>query len=123
MAGPLATFEATFKRMGKSKNEELPLKVVEGPIAYDMFSSSQTTIGPKMTSKIPTGILISSPWRYAIAVLSRKKRLKIENESLENLSRGEIQIVVINDSCEKVTIERGENIDEELPLRVAEGTW
>lgn len=120
-----------IKRLDKTL--PLPQYHTDGSAGFDFYASENITIASKEIAKIPTGLIISTPSGYFLAIINRsstpqKKGLSMPNgvgviDSDYCGETDEIKVLMYNFTDQPVLIEKGERIAQGLFLKVDQGEW
>ena len=104
-----------------SKNATMPNKGTDGSAAYDIYSSETVTIAPKSQILVNTDIAIEIPENYYGQLKSRsglafKHRLHVQAGVIDSDYRGNIKVLLSNESSDSFTVEQGTRIAQLLIL-------
>ena len=92
----------------------MPVRAHYNDAGLDCFATTQTTIEPGFRAKVQLGFGLALPDGYVAFLLPRSslnaKGVRVEIGTIDAGYRGEIQAVVVNDSNERITIEKGMKI-------------
>ena len=117
--------EVLIKRIDKT----LPLPVYEtkGSVGFDLLARKKTIIKKKEIALIPANIIVKTPEKYALIIVSRsstprKKRITMPHglgiiDQDYSGEKDEIKIQVLNFSETDTIIEKGEKIAQGIFIR------
>lgn len=93
---------------------KMPERAHYNDAGLDCFATTQKTIEPGFRAKVPLGFGLALPDGYVAFLLPRSslnaKGVRVEIGTIDAGYRGEIQAVVVNDTNESITIEKGMKI-------------
>ena len=100
-----------------------PSRSYRGSAGYDVYSIDDVTIEPGTRTLVATGISIEIPEYYYIRVAPRSglsvKGIDVGAGVIDSSYRGEIKVLLINNSTEKMVIEGGDRIAQLIMERCA----
>ena len=111
-----------------SEYAKMPHLGTQDSVGYDLYSTSDVTIGPLQMEKIDTGLIIKSITKdIYIQIISRsglalKKSLFSCGGLIDPDYKGAINVLLYNGSTEIRTINRGERIAQMLFLPISRPT-
>ncbi len=110
-----------FKLM--SPDATLPTRATSGSIGYDIASTATVTILPGAIARIPTGLSCAIPEGLYIKIHNRSsnalKHLTVEGGVIDNDYRGEIQVLLKNNSTQAITVPSKNRIAQMIFERAA----
>lgn len=113
----------TFKVKLIKYNSTLPFKADSGCAGYDVFSSEEILIEKGKRKLVPIGIAIEIPNYYYLRVAPRSglslRGIDIGAGVIDSSYRGEIMVLVINNSDEDFLVEEGYKIAQLIMERCA----
>jgi dUTP pyrophosphatase len=100
-----------FKVKLLNNHAKKPFKADPGCAGYDIFSTQDVTIEPKSRALVPTGISIEIPSNFYVRIAPRSglslKGVDIGAGVIDSSYRGEIKVVLINNTNQSITFESG----------------
>lgn len=102
----------------------MPVRATEGAAGFDLKSALNVDLDPGQRSRIPTGVRIALPPGYEAQVRPRSglslRGLDVAIGTVDADYRGEISIVVVNNTGENFAISRGERLAQMVVHRLPE---
>lgn len=112
-----------------SPGAQLPKKGRPGDIAYDIYASEDITVYSKKTRKVPTGLVLAhmpTQDNYFIKIEGRSglalRGIFPVGGIVDPNYRGEIGIILTNQSPERFEIKAGDRIAQMIIYKVADDT-
>lgn len=103
---------------------KLPEKARRGDLGYDLFSAEDILINPSDTVAVATGIAVIFPEGYGAVIKDRSsmavKKIVTSAGVIDNGYRGEIKIVLTNNSDKAFRVEAGLKIAQMVPVKVTD---
>ena len=114
----------TFKVCLLDPQAQPPLKAEPGSAGYDIHSMVDTVLEPRRRACIPTGVSVEvDKWHYVRIAprsgLSVKKNIDIGAGVVDSSYRGEIKVVMVNNSDIPIDITKGDRIAQLVIERCA----
>ena len=112
------TFQETFAESVPfqllSPEAHLPTRATSGSIGYDVQATASVTITPNSIAHLPTGLACAVPAGMYLKLHNRSsnalKHLTVEGGVIDNDYRGEIQVLLKNNSNEAITVTSNDKI-------------
>ena len=98
-------------------------KATLGSAGYDLISTKSVQVEPGRIATVNTGVKVKPPYDYYFEVFIRsswgKKGLSLANGTgiIDSDYRGEILLIIRNNTNEVITIQEGERIAQMIPKR------
>jgi dUTP pyrophosphatase len=106
--------KVTFKVKLLDYDARIPFKSYPGSAGYDIFSIDSVTIAPGSRLLIRTGISLEVPEYYYIRVAPRSglsvRGIDVGAGVIDSSYRGEIKVLLINNSKEFYNVQEGDRI-------------
>jgi dUTP pyrophosphatase len=106
--------KVTFKVKLLNYDARSPYKSYPGSAGYDIFSIDSVTIEPGSRRLIATGISLEVPEYYYIRVAPRSglsvKGIDVGAGVVDSSYRGEVKVLLINNSNESYNVQEGDRI-------------
>jgi dUTP pyrophosphatase len=103
-----------FKVKTLNCNARIPFKSYPGSAGYDIFSIESVTIAPGSRLLIRTGVSLEVPEYYYIRVAPRSglsvRGIDVGAGVIDSSYRGEIKVLLINNSKEFYNVQEGDRI-------------
>lgn len=119
-----------YVKIVKGKNAQLPKYQTPGSAGMDLHSIEEHIILPGQTVLVKTGISIQLPYGYEAQIRSRssltlKKGLVVANApgTIDSDYRGEIGVIIYNQSGHTQTIEIGDRIAQMVIAKYESISW
>lgn len=119
------------KRLDKSL--PLPQYQTTGSVGFDFYARENTEIKPKEIVLVPTGLIITTPPGYMLALFSRSSTPRRKGLMIPNSvgivdqdfcgSEDEIKIFLYNFTDQTAIVEKGERIAQGVFVRIDKGEW
>lgn len=104
---------------------KMPKYATEGAAGFDLCSSVDMMIGPGRTELVPTGLYFEIPVGYELQVrprsgMSLKSKIRVANApgTVDSDYRGEVKLILDNNSEEKFYINEGDRLCQGVIQRV-----
>jgi len=115
-----------FKILKLDPAAHAPEKAHPGDLGFDLFSNERQTIPAGEMRPVKTGIAVAFPAGWGGIIKDRSslafKRIVTSAGVIDNGYRGEIMILLTNNSAAEVTIEAGQKIAQLIPCPVVDWT-
>ena len=116
-----------------SPSAELPRYATDGAAGFDLAASEDTTVQPRRTALVPTGLVIEVPSGMFLGIFARsstplKRGLMVANgvgvvDSDYCGATDEVKIAVLNFTDAPVTVKAGDRIAQGILLPVTRIEW
>jgi dUTP pyrophosphatase len=105
-----------------NNHARLPTKAYNGDLGYDLYAAERYVINPSEQKAVGTGISVEFPERWGGVIKDRSsmasKMIYTSAGVIDNGYRGEIKILLRNDSKAVLTVEAGDKIAQLIPIPV-----
>lgn len=105
-------------------NAYLPYKATKGSLGFDIYTLNNVELEPFKPVAISTGIAIELPEGFGIEIRDRSslglKGIKYLGGEIDNDYRGEVKVVLINLTKEKIILNEGERVAQMIPRKIYE---
>src|SRR3989338_36804 len=105
-----------------NNHAKLPTRAYGGDLAYDLYSAERHVINPSEQKAVGTGISVEFPERWGGVIKDRSsmaaKMIYTSAGVIDNGYRGEIKVLLRNDSGTPFIIEIGDKIAQLIPIPV-----
>ena len=102
----------------------LPCSAHPGDLGYDLFSAEDVVIAPGSQHKVKTGIAIQFPdgWGSVIKDRSSMASARVYSSAgvIDSGYRGEVMVLLRNDSDADYAIKKGDKVAQMIPLQAAD---
>ncbi len=103
-----------------TEKAHLPERAKSGDLGYDLFSAEKVTIGPGGMRPVRTGVALEFPLGWGGIIKDRSsmamKRITTSAGVIDSGYRGEIVVLLGNQSDENFVIEPGDKIAQLVPM-------
>jgi len=116
-------FNTSFKVKLVNESAIIPQKADNGCAGYDVYSTIETVINPGSRMLVPVGISTEIPRHYYLRIAPRSgmsvKGIDIGAGVIDSSYRGEIKVLVVNNSETEFVISKGYKIAQMVMERCA----
>ena len=101
---------------------KLPTRAYSGDLGYDLYSADRYIINPSEQMAVGTGISVEFPERWGGVIKDRSsmaaKMIYTSAGVIDNGYRGEVKVLLRNDSKTAFVVETGDKIAQLIPIPV-----
>ena len=105
-----------------NSHAKLPTRAYNGDLGYDLYSADRYIINPSEQKAVGTGISVEFPERWGGFIKDRSsmaaKMIYTSAGVIDNGYRGEIKVLLRNDSKTAFVVEAGDKIAQLIPIPV-----
>src|SRR3990167_6222029 len=105
-----------------SNQARLPVKAYNGDLGYDLYSAERCVLKPSEQKAVGTGISVELPEGWGGFIKDRSsmaaKMIYTSAGVIDNGYRGEIKVLLRNDSKTAFVVETGDKIAQLIPIPV-----
>lgn len=105
-----------------SNQARLPVKAYNGDLGYDLYSAERCVLKPSEQKAVGTGITVELPEGWGGFIKDRSsmamKMIYTSAGVIDNGYRGEIKVVLRNNSNTSFSIEIGDKIAQLIPIPI-----
>ena len=102
----------------------LPTRAYPGDLGFDLYAVEDCEIPPSGQLPVGTGVIVEMPEGWGGVLKDRSsmalKRIYLSAGVIDNGYRGEIKVLLRNESQEPYRIRRGDKIAQLVPIRVVD---
>ena len=126
------TVAVRVRRLPHNQDLPLPIYATEGAAGMDLLAAvaEPVSIAPGQRTLLPTGLAIALPAGYELQIrprsgLALRNGIVLPNSpgTIDEDSRGEIQVIVLNTGSEPFRVERGTRIAQAVLAPVVRVAW
>lgn len=107
-----------------NNHAKLPTKSYRGDLGYDLYAAERYIINPAEQTPVGTGISVEFPDGWGGIIKDRSsmamKMIYTSAGVIDNGYRGEIKVLLRNNSKESFMIEPGDKIAQLIPIKLIE---
>ncbi|MBI5749378.1 MAG: dUTP diphosphatase [Nitrospinae bacterium] len=105
-----------------NNHAKLPTRAYSGDLGYDLYSADRYIINPSEQKAVGTGISVEFPERWGGVIKDRSsmasKIIYTSAGVIDNGYRGEVKVLLRNESDKPFVIEIGDKIAQLIPIPV-----
>lgn len=105
-----------------NNHAKLPTRAYKGDLGYDLYAAERHVINPSEQKAVGTGISVEFPERWGGVIKDRSsmaaKMIYTSAGVIDNGYRGEVKILLRNDSKTTFVVETGDKIAQLIPIPV-----
>jgi dUTP pyrophosphatase len=107
-----------------NNNAKLPTRAYHGDLGYDLYAAERCVINPSEQVAIGTGISVELPAGWGGFIKDRSsmamKMIYTSAGVIDYGYRGEIKVLLRNDSKEPFTVKTGDKIAQLIPIQITD---
>jgi dUTP pyrophosphatase len=107
-----------------NNHAKLPTRAYSGDLGYDLYAAEKHIINPSEQAPVGTGISVEFPNGWGGVIKDRSsmamKMIYTSAGVIDNGYRGEIKVLLRNDSKELFKIEAGDKIAQLIPIQLTD---
>lgn len=105
-----------------NNHAKLPTRAYNGDLGYDLYAAERHVINPSEQKAVGTGISVEFPERWGGVIKDRSsmaaKMIYTSAGVIDNGYRGEVKVLLRNDSKTAFVVETGDKIAQLIPIPV-----